>query len=442
MASETVGTLAAAAVAFAYRDRTTGIGIPRYSVLTTITTTKIQNTFTSRHRIALGCGGAGSGPKRPRDTVGYPPPFSLCTHPPPSERPIRSTLLLLLLLLLMNMKRRPIEHLTSLSLQPKPSYRRISELITAAAAGSVAAFDDQCVLTTGSRTLLNPSTRRRTHPLPRGGKFNAHVADARGGQTGQAAGSWVVTRVVSSRGRKISVWRIIPIATGGDLTPLLFSDTKPDLLAEYATRRKGLGLSAIETRETGSVAYFFIIIIIARPSTPPWSGKLWIAKRNPYTDWYGAPIGKTNFVNAAVPPTFLWLQKFRVNTCIQILLRGLNFHLHRSRRRSGGPTPATGRQPGQREAGHRKLRETLEGVCRGRARHFTQQHRSSPFPAGPVGWLQGVFVFRVFLRGQPARATVTLKVRSVASAGFRSNWNVARADVAPFAMVTRAGSST
>ena len=100
--------------------------------------------------------------------------------------------------------------------------------------------------------------------------------------------------------------------------------------------------------------------------------------------------------------------------------------------------PAAGRQPGQREADHHKPREPLEGVCKSRARHFTQQHRSSPFPAGPAGFRLDSGVSS----GRQTRATVTLKVRSVVSAGLSSNRNVARADVASFAMVTTTGSST
>ena len=59
----------------------------------------------------------------------------------------------------------------------------------------------------------------------------------------------------------------------------------------------------------------------------------------------------------------------------------------------------------------------------------------SPFPAGPAGSVRGVV-------GRQARVTVTLKVRSDASAGLVSSWKLARADVAPRAMVTTTGSSS
>lgn len=59
----------------------------------------------------------------------------------------------------------------------------------------------------------------------------------------------------------------------------------------------------------------------------------------------------------------------------------------------------------------------------------------SPFPASSQRLDSGC------LRGQAARATVTLKVRSVSSAGFSGKWNVTRPVVAPWRMVTIAGSS-
>ena len=63
------------------------------------------------------------------------------------------------------------------------------------------------------------------------------------------------------------------------------------------------------------------------------------------------------------------------------------------RGRFGGPAPAAaGRQPGQREADDHDLRETLEGMCKGRVRHFTQ-HRSLSLPGGAgCRRLQGAFV--------------------------------------------------
>ena len=157
-------------------------------------------------------------------------------------------------------------------------------------------------------------------------------------------------------------------------------------------------------------------------SIPPVCGALYIRI---YGYRYRALIGEGIGISSQPGTATRWCAHFKVgNAFIQIIQRIWIYPIRwwsngdsRGRGRCGSRSrfraaPAASRQPRQREAGHRTLRGTLEGVCKSRSRHFTQ-HRSLSL-SGRAGCRRLSGCLRVFSRSQHSPTTSSLPLDPLA----------------------------